>query len=187
MVEPENVKGIATEQLFTKQSSTIIESSRPRRSNRPTFSKLILSAEDLNIKNPKRKSKRFPCPTCKTLRSFTTHKQLCRHIQIVHKKIQPEIICEICSQKLRSETYFKRHMATKHSATPRIYVCDFDGRAFTAKDYIRIHMDRHRQYQILTCTICQKSYGSRHTFRRHLKMVRGEKHFPYQILICFAF
>lgn len=147
-----------------------------RRSRRETKSKIILSDEELINTNlvSKRKAKRFRCIKCRKEKSFTTQKQLDRHIQTVHnKKIQQcNLICEICSSSLRSEVYLKRHMDTRHPDNPRTFVCDFDGRTFAAKDYIRIHMDRHRLHQILTCTICQKSYISKHTFRRHLKMVR---------------
>lgn len=140
--------------------------------------KKILLDEDqmsVNTSPSKRKSKRFHCLKCRKGKSFTTQKQLDRHVQTVHnKKNQCSLICEICSAALRSEVYLKRHMDTRHPENPKTYVCDFDGRTFAAKDYIRIHMDRHRLHQILTCTICQKSYISKHTFRRHLKMVRIE-------------
>lgn len=139
-------------------------SNRPKRSKKAT-SKVILSAEDLNTRQSKCKTKRFQCKTCKKIKSFPTQRQLQRHVQKSHSKIQDEVICEICSKKLKSEKYFKRHMSTRHPAISRSYICDFDGRAFAAKDYIRIHMDRHRQHQIHTCTICQKSYISKHTFR----------------------
>lgn len=147
----------------------------PRKSNRIRKSKHSLSAEDLNVKdNHKRKSKRFQCSACKTNKPFTTQKQLNRHIQRFHIKKEEEIICEICSQKLMSEKYFKRHLTTRHPERPKAFICDFEGRSFASKDYIRIHMDRHRKHQILTCTICQKSYISKHTFRRHLKMVKHQ-------------
>lgn len=149
-----------------------------RRSRRETKSRVILSDDEqisgINTFSPSRKKfKRFRCQKCRKDKSFTTQKQLDRHVDAVHnKKIQSSLICEICSASLRSEVYLKRHMDTRHPENPKTYVCDFDGRTFTAKDYIRIHMDRHRLHQVLTCTICQKSYISKHTFRRHLKMVR---------------
>ena len=145
------------------QNCTINSNDRPRRSKIPT-SKAILSAVDLNHEQSKCKNKRFKCKTCKKIKFFSTHRQLQRHVQKSHK-IQEDIICEICSQKLRSKKYFKRHMLTRHPAVSKRYICDFDGQVFAAKDYIRIHMDRHRQHQIHTCKICQKSYISKHTFR----------------------
>lgn len=148
-------------------NARLIENKRPKREvkSRPAF------LENFDEKPVKRKSKRFHCKKCRKNKSFSTIKQLERHVQSHHEN-KDAIICEICSAKLKSEVYYKRHVATRHPDTPKSYVCDFDGKAFAAKDYLRIHMDRHRVHQILTCKTCYKSYISKHTFRRHLKMVK---------------
>lgn len=146
-----------------------------RRPKREIISKLNrLTAEDIEEeKQIKTKIKKFSCWKCKTNKSFLTQKQLDRHIQSAHKKKEEKkISCDICSKKLKSEIYLKRHKATRHRETPRVFICDYDGKSFTAKDYIRIHMDRHRLHQILSCSVCQRRYISKHTFRRHLKSVR---------------
>lgn len=140
---------------------------RPRRQT----SKIAVSVDHIDNKPYKRKKKRFRCVKCRKVKLFSTQKQLDRH-EITHsKKSLNVIICEICSAQLKSEVYYKRHLAARHPDEPKIYICDHDGRSFAAKDYLRIHMDRHRVHQILTCHTCTKSYISKHTFRRHLKMV----------------
>lgn len=151
--------------LFIGEPQVEQEYRRPKRSkiNFETF---------FEKKSTKTKVKIFRCPKCRKIKSFSTQKHLDRHIRTVHgKKAANNIECDICSKFLKSENYLKRHMTTKHPDNPKMFICDFDGRSFAAKDYIRIHMDRHRLHQTFTCHICMKSYISKHTFRRHLKMV----------------
>lgn len=149
-----------------------LDQPRPRRS---ITSKNILAAKTLKCEKPeklklrkKHKRKRLECLECNPRKTFATKKQLQSHVEKAHKTVNLEvgIICQICFKSLRSENYYKRHLATRHPETPKIFICDFDGQSFRSKDYIRIHMDRHRQHQILTCATCQKSYVSRHTFMR---------------------
>lgn len=154
-----------------KQEKSAVLVARPIRAAKR---KLDISDDESNDqkKSKTKKSKRFPCTKCGAKKVFTTQKRLDNHINKAHdKKSGSGIVCEICSAVLKTDLYFKRHMKAKHPENPKVYVCDFDGRTFTMKDYIRIHMDRHRRHQILTCLICQKSYISKHTFRRHLRIV----------------
>lgn len=144
-----------------------------RTSSRQTKPKSTISADDIKESPTKRKIKRFRCGKCRKEKSFTTLKQLNRHLLSAHCKKNPEvIICEICSALVTSEGYYKRHLKTKHPSVPKTFICDYDGRTFTSKDYLRTHIDRHRKHQILTCKTCMKTYVSRFTFRRHLKMVK---------------
>jgi Zinc-finger of C2H2 type/Zinc finger, C2H2 type len=155
-----------------QEASSDVEERENRRPRREIKRKYKISAQDVSESPVKKKQKRFRCTKCTKERRFSTQKQLNRHLQQVHmRKSTQSIICEICSATLKSEVYYQRHKASRHPETPKIYICDFDGCTFTAKDYIRIHMERHKVHQVLTCTICQKSYISKHTFRRHLKMV----------------
>lgn len=141
---------------------------RPKRSNTTGFK---YSAEDIT---EFKKRKRLRCKLCRQHKGYLTQSLLDKHMKEAHgRQSQPtEFICEYCSMSLKSEVYYKRHLLARHPKTPKTYICDFDGREFPAKDYIRIHMDRHRAHPILTCNVCQKSYLSLHTFRRHLKLVR---------------
>lgn len=158
--------------------------SRPKRNS--SF-KLQITADHVDKRTYKRKAKRFRCLKCRKVKLFTTQKQLERHEKVSHsRKSLDVVICEICSAQLKSEAYYKRHLAARHPDEPKIFICDHDGKSFVAKDYLRIHMDRHRVHQILTCKICTKSYISKHTFRRHLKMVRVRVCYD-NILICFPF
>ncbi|CRL07690.1 CLUMA_CG020647, isoform A [Clunio marinus] len=165
----ENIKESASDVSDIQKHSL-----RPQRERKQKIN-LINDIVDQTI--CKRKIKRYHCIKCHRRKSFTSQTQLDRHIANTHsKKINHGvIICEICSAVLKSEAFYKRHLITKHPQTPKIYICDYDGKQFNAKDYLRIHMDRHRKNQILTCDICTKSYISLHTFRRHLKM-HIEKH-----------
>lgn len=144
---------------------------RPKRESRRK--EIFDGDDDDQQEKQKRKKKRFHCTLCTSKTFFASQKRLRNHMAKVHeKKSNPGIVCEICSSVLKSELYFKRHMTARHPATPKVYICDFDGRTYNTKDYIRIHMDRHRRYQILTCETCQKNYTSKHTFRKHLLIVR---------------
>ncbi|CAG9809327.1 unnamed protein product [Chironomus riparius] len=75
--------------------------------------------------------------------------------------------CEICKTILKSEYYFKKHKERRHPEIPRNYICDYDGKHFANKNYLRIHMERHQQ-EILTCNICMKAYNSKIILKRHL-------------------
>ena len=94
-----------------------------------------------------------------------------RHKLQIELKDMRLIKCEICSTMLKSAAYFKRHMQTRHPKIVKVFICDNCGKSFDHKDYLRTHIDRHRRHQILICTLCQKSYISKATFRRHLKTV----------------
>jgi hypothetical protein len=154
------------------KSSEDEDSTRPKRETKVKFK----DSEDDQVEKKKarrrKKTKRFHCTKCTTKMVFTTQRKLDNHLLNLHSVIpSSSIVCEICSSVLKSELFYKRHMRSKHPKDPKLYICDFDGRTFTTKDYIRVHMDRHQRHQILTCLTCQKSYVSRHTFRRHLKIV----------------
>lgn len=119
------------------------EGRRPKREKSSKLSTITIA--DVAEPKPKRKSKKFQCTRCRKRKCFSTQKQLDQHIAMVHtQKILSNITCNICSALLKSETYLKNHILKKHPKTPKSFVCDFDGKSFAAKDYIRIHMDRHR-------------------------------------------
>lgn len=127
--------------------------------------------EDFPAKSkPVQRRKSFHCTQCKSGKAFSNQNRLDRHVERIHNSLK-RVTCEICNVVLKSALFHKRHLMLKHPKTPRIYTCDYDGRTFELKDYLRIHLDRHRKHQMFTCEICQKVYISRHTFRRHLKMV----------------
>lgn len=129
------------------------------------------SDEDFLVKvKTRKKSKRFQCTQCKHRKAFMTQKRLDRHVATIHNSTK-RVTCEVCNVVLKSALFHKRHMLARHPETPRLYTCDYDGRTFELKDYLRVHLDRHRKHQMYTCEICQRAYVSRHTFRRHLKMV----------------
>lgn len=170
--------------VFVEPSQVKLEYQRPKREI------IFKRYQEIYIeeKSTKAKVKRFRCQKCRKSRSFLTQKHLDRHMQIGHsKKAEKSVKCEICEKPLKSENYLKRHIATKHPENPKMFICDYDGRSFTAKDYIRIHMDRHRKHQTYTCSICMKSYISKHTFRRHLKMVKHiTRTFNMSLIGCFC-
>lgn len=170
--EEESCSVIIFKQLDS-ESSHEIECIRPKRERKQKLDfKFEASTYEFEKKTISRKKKRFSCLKCSNHKTFLSRKQLNKHNKNVHiNKSEENIICEICSASLCSEAYYNRHVKTKHPTTPKLFICDYDGKDFAHKDYLRIHMDRHRVHQILTCKICTKSYISRHTFRRHLKMV----------------
>jgi hypothetical protein len=157
-------KLISSEEI--KEENPENESQRTRRSTKAKF-------DDTSYKpRPKKKPKTLHCTICPKKKSFKSKVLLNRHLCQEHGTTKRQtIMCEICSAVLKSQAYFKRHMATRHPKTSKVFVCDNCGKSFTHKDYLRIHMDRHRVHQILTCNVCQKSYISKHTFRRHLRTV----------------
>lgn len=79
--------------------------------------------------------------------------------------------CPQCPTVLYSKPYLDRHIKTRHPKMKLTFYCDFDGKQFSTKDLLRIHMQRHSS-KVLTCSACMKSYASMHTFRKHLKSVR---------------
>lgn len=81
-----------------------------------------------------------------------------------------KIKCPQCPKVLYSHSYLTRHLKTRHPKEKLNFLCDFDGKQFSTKDLLRIHMQRHAS-TILTCSVCMKSYISKHTFRKHLKSV----------------
>jgi transcription elongation factor Elf1 len=91
--------------------------------------------------------------------------------------------CNLCDASLYSEKFLMRHMITRHPKTPKILICDFDGKQFRNKDNLKFHMERHRSTELLTCEICQKSYISKMTFKRHLKTVSLYQKYINQTLI----
>lgn len=78
--------------------------------------------------------------------------------------------CKQCNKTLATNAYLARHIKTRHPKEKLEFICDFDGKKFSNKEYLKIHLERHSN-SILTCSVCMKSYLSKHTFRRHLKGV----------------
>lgn len=170
------MNNVKIEQACVASIVEVEEEQKFQRPKREIVSKLNIKLEDFKEEKHLKKSKtrRFRCLKCRKDKYFTTQKRLDRHLHVAHEeKSEQKLKCEICSKLLKSQVYLKRHMTTRHPEKPKVFICDYDGIIFAAKDYLRIHMDRHKLHQVLTCSICQKSFVSRHTFRRHLKMVRS--------------
>lgn len=135
--------------------------------------KSVLGVEQTKKNNKsrikKKKTKKIRCTKCKKYKTFDTKKQLDEHVLKDHTRTRDAIICEFCCAVLKSDNYYKRHLATRHRQ--REYTCDHCAKVFSAKEYLINHIERHKQTTQLQCAICLTNYLTIQTYRRHLKSV----------------
>lgn len=74
--------------------------------------------------------------------------------------------CKICLKQLSSFAHLQRHNL-KH--LPKNYICDYEGRNFNTKDKLRLHILQHRKYYRVQCQVCQNSYTTNQSMRKHLR------------------
>ncbi|XP_037045726.1 zinc finger protein 423-like [Bradysia coprophila] len=115
---------------------------------------------------------------------------------------KPFYECEFCNEKLSSRYTLKTHLATRHNVvgddsnfpcnvcdktftlksslvvhaklhTGKLHICRECGQSFNHPNYLRKHLNRHKDIKKRKCTLCEKEYVQNVDLRLHMKKVHG--------------
>ncbi|KAG4075052.1 hypothetical protein HA402_008117 [Bradysia odoriphaga] len=114
---------------------------------------------------------------------------------------KPFYECQFCNEKLSSRYTLKTHLAVRHNVgddsnfscnvcdktftlksslvvhaklhTGKLHICRECGQSFNHPNYLRKHLNRHKDIKKRKCTMCEKEYVQNVDLRLHMKKVHG--------------
>lgn len=117
--------------------------------------------------------KKFPCEICKKL--FTTPKY-----KDLHKRVHEEgwklkkYACKACEFNFENKEELARHLKVTNDCSKR-FLCAECGQRFTKRDYLEVHIRRHRGEKPFKCSFCGKGFPRTTDLKAHEKCHTGEK------------
>ncbi|KAJ2943265.1 hypothetical protein O0L34_g12070 [Tuta absoluta] len=124
----------------------------------------------------------YNCEQCGKV--FRHKHSLARHAETHMEEKEKTLRCETCGKTFAILARFKEHQRG-HVRAERgpIYQCTYCAKSFTQSYSLTIHERTHRGEKPYTCTICNTSYGTNSSLKRHLKVSHNSSK-PYECSIC---
>lgn len=109
-----------------------------------------------------------PCMYCDAV--FPNKALLRQHLRS-HKSFS----CTLCGSSFTRERSLRSHIFQKHSdSPPPRFACEHCGVGFSTISNLNAHIRvAHRDEKLFTCELCEKQFGHKHVWLRHLKSVHG--------------
>lgn len=113
--------------------------------------------------------KKYQCDVC----SYETqYKNVFREHMYKHTG-EDLVQCDVCNKRLR-KSYMKIHLRIHSGYKPE--VCEFCGKAFTARKYLSKHRVVHTREKPYQCRMCDKRYTQRGTLTLHMRRKHQQPH-----------
>lgn len=124
--------------------------------------------------------KKFQCDVCN--KCFTTEKYRDTHVK-AHNDTpkEKEVSCKACFQKFECKNDLQEHEKQNIQCSKK-YLCSECGQRFMKKNYLVVHMRRHRGEKPYKCRFCNKGFPRSTDVTRHEKFHTGEKN--HLCIIC---
>lgn len=115
------------------------------------------------------RAKPYQCTSCE--KYFSTSNSLWVHRKTVHKKSWA-YSCDRCGYGTDQESLYKEHLL-KAGETHSEFKCDACDKVFTTHQ----NLDKHTRlfHTVQTCRLCNKEYGNRNNFLRHMQRSHGKE------------
>jgi len=110
----------------------------------------------------------YKCPVCGVGKRSTG--ALSQHVKTAHDeggKGRRRVTCEVCGKVVTAE-YFTDHMKIHREVKDE--VCHFCGKAFVAREALRMHLRVHTGEKPYACHVCGKAFNQKTPHTRHLQM-----------------
>jgi uncharacterized Zn-finger protein len=86
-----------------------------------------------------------------------------------------------CSKKFSKAHYLKRHQKTHSSKKELPHACNHCGKKFLKKDHLMQHLNRHIKTQSFKCNICNRKFGRKFSWKKHLQSQHARNNKPRPI------
>ncbi|CAL8128367.1 unnamed protein product [Orchesella dallaii] len=122
----------------------------------------------------------WKCDACGIFCSSET--LLKRHMDILHRKPKPRVVCQFCGKSYSGHWVLKEHIDVVHKGMDLSVVCDVCGRVLSSPTQLKKHMKVHGERKIYACHLCDvtvlsNKYLKKHLVNMHAKAV-GEEFTP---------
>ena len=134
------------------QFNGIIESRKPK----PSFNQ----AQSMTKSKFCKEMKILQCSECN--KTFTSKSGFDKHVQ--HHTGQYSFFCSICRKGFNNGYNFKEHMRGHEG---RGYPCEYCGKVFKSKKYMKYHESEHTGKYRLTCEYCNEGFNEQNRFIKH--------------------
>ena len=125
------------------------------------------------------RQKNFRCELCD--KRFVKISNLNSHISITHNSNRP-YKCGICQKTFKTRYAMEKvHMLLHDNRRPLLY-CSLCPKSFRKKEYLNMHMKRHKNERTHFCDICKKGFYDNKTLREHYRVHSGVK--PFSCSYC---
>ncbi|XP_051503946.1 oocyte zinc finger protein XlCOF19-like [Myxocyprinus asiaticus] len=129
------------------------------------------------------RGKKFSCKLCGV--KYCRKGNLVSHMRI-HTGETP-YCCELCGKAFRRSDWLKLHMQIhmgKKQPRPKRFICDQCGMKFDCSAALQSHIWKHRGERPLPCVLCEKTFYSLGTLRRHKKECHSAESRRFSCSMC---
>ena len=123
--------------------------------------------------------KDFSCEICD--RRFVSIYNLNTHQNVTHSSVRP-FECEICGKSFKTRYALEKNHMPCHQENGQLFSCYLCPKSFKKKEYLNLHLKRHKNERTHFCETCDKGFFDNKTLREHSRIHSGEK--PYSCAIC---
>jgi len=108
----------------------------------------------------------FACTECD--KRYRSRHGLQKHVRQVHKK-ERKYVCTQCDKAYIGKYQRDDHIREIHTGE-RPYICPYCGKRFSSQNKRFVHENSHNNI-VFNCTVCDKTYPSRHGLTNHIGVV----------------
>ncbi|VDI43394.1 blast:Zinc finger protein 14 [Mytilus galloprovincialis] len=159
--------------------------------SQPTKEHISLGPASLETSLPMDRRSSFRCNTCN--QTFYAKREFRKHMETVHKMMNPPICCSTCSfycysqfgllehcrdvhkykcdpcgKLFSSASGWKTHNSINHGKGEKLWICKTCGAKYVTASRLEIHERSHSNSRAFICVTCSKQYKHKKDLNAHI-------------------